>query len=180
MAGGQSADVAGNDEEHDGPSLLSGILGHGGDSDRDGILDDADKCPDDPEDRDGFEDADGCPDPDNDADGVVDRNDKCPNIPETVNGFQDDDGCPDANIDRAKLAFREGATAYAQGDFANARRYFEEANNLEPNDLLLFNIAQASEKQGDHKYACQTYKQWRGTPSGSTSTSRIPVLETCP
>ncbi|HRI54541.1 MAG TPA: DUF4398 domain-containing protein, partial [Pseudomonadota bacterium] len=36
-----------------------------GDRDGDGLLDDVDKCPDDPEDKDGFEDEDGCPDPDN-------------------------------------------------------------------------------------------------------------------
>ena len=33
-----------------------------GDRDGDGIKDNVDKCPDDPEDKDGFEDADGCPD----------------------------------------------------------------------------------------------------------------------
>jgi hypothetical protein len=56
------------------------------DNDKDGILDVNDKCPNDPEDKDGFEDADGCPDPDNDKDGILDVNDKCPNEPETING----------------------------------------------------------------------------------------------
>jgi OOP family OmpA-OmpF porin len=37
-----------------------------GDRDGDGLKDDVDQCPDDPEDKDGFEDEDGCPDPDND------------------------------------------------------------------------------------------------------------------
>ena len=54
-----------------------------------------DKCPNEPEDKDGFEDDDGCPDQDNDGDGIPDSADKCPNDPETVNGFEDDDGCPD-------------------------------------------------------------------------------------
>ena len=66
-----------------------------GDRDGDGIKDDVDKCPDDPEDFDGFQDADGCPDPDNDRDGIPDVDDKCPLDPETRNGFQDEDGCPD-------------------------------------------------------------------------------------
>jgi len=66
-----------------------------GDRDGDGIKDDVDKCPDEPEDRDGFEDADGCPDPDNDRDGIPDELDKCPNEPETMNGIEDADGCPD-------------------------------------------------------------------------------------
>src|SRR5262249_1592521 len=54
-----------------------------------------DKCPDRPEDMDGFEDDDGCPDIDNDGDHVLDIADKCPLQPETLNGFEDDDGCPD-------------------------------------------------------------------------------------
>ncbi|MFI5300830.1 MAG: OmpA family protein [Polyangiales bacterium] len=66
-----------------------------GDRDGDGIPDDIDKCPDEPEDKDGFEDADGCPDPDNDQDGIPDKRDACPNVPETMNGIADDDGCPD-------------------------------------------------------------------------------------
>jgi len=53
-----------------------------------------DKCPNEPEDFDGFEDEDGCPDPDNDKDGIPDVVDKS-NEPETVNGVDDEDGCPD-------------------------------------------------------------------------------------
>ncbi|ADO74013.1 Ig-like domain-containing protein [Stigmatella aurantiaca] len=52
-------------------------------------------CPQGPEDMDGFQDEDGCADPDNDGDGILDASDKCPNAPETKNGFQDEDGCPD-------------------------------------------------------------------------------------
>jgi hypothetical protein len=48
------------------------------DRDGDGIPDDRDRCPTQPEDYDGFEDADGCPDPDNDGDGVPDADDDCP------------------------------------------------------------------------------------------------------
>ena len=40
------------------------------DRDQDGILDDQDLCPDEPEDIDTFEDINGCPDPDNDGDTV--------------------------------------------------------------------------------------------------------------
>jgi outer membrane protein OmpA-like peptidoglycan-associated protein len=65
------------------------------DPDHDGILGDADKCPTRAEDKDAFEDEDGCPDPDNDRDGIADAQDKCPLEPETKNGFQDEDGCPD-------------------------------------------------------------------------------------
>jgi len=66
-----------------------------GDRDGDGIKDDIDKCPDEPEDFDGFEDEDGCPDPDNDRDGIPDVDDKCPDIPEDKDGIDDEDGCPE-------------------------------------------------------------------------------------
>ena len=66
-----------------------------GDRDGDGIKDDVDQCPDDPEDFDGFKDEDGCPDPDNDNDGILDVDDRCPNIPEDREGIEDTDGCPE-------------------------------------------------------------------------------------
>jgi OmpA-OmpF porin, OOP family len=69
------------------------------DPDGDGIAGDADKCPNLAEDKDGFEDEDGCPDPDNDKDGIPDALDKCPNQPETVNGIDDEDGCPEIDAD---------------------------------------------------------------------------------
>jgi outer membrane protein OmpA-like peptidoglycan-associated protein len=67
----------------------------GRDRDGDGIADAVDDCPDEPEDFDGYQDTDGCPDLDNDGDGILDRDDDCPNEPETFNGFEDSDGCPD-------------------------------------------------------------------------------------
>jgi len=98
------------------------------DQDGDGIVDDKDKCPTDPEDKDGFEDDDGCPDTDNDGDGILDADDECPDLagvaarngcPETDNDgdgiqndvdqcpddaedmdeFEDEDGCPDPDND---------------------------------------------------------------------------------
>jgi OOP family OmpA-OmpF porin len=65
------------------------------DPDGDGITGDADRCPDQAEDFDGFQDDDGCPDPDNDGDGIDDARDSCPDAAETINGWQDEDGCPD-------------------------------------------------------------------------------------
>ena len=66
-----------------------------GDRDRDGIKDDVDNCPLDPEDHDEFEDSDGCPDADNDRDGILDSEDQCKNDPEDKDGHDDDDGCPE-------------------------------------------------------------------------------------
>lgn len=69
------------------------------DRDRDGIRDDDDLCPNAAEDRDGWQDADGCPDPDNDNDGIIDAKDACPNDAEDHDGFKDADGCPDVDND---------------------------------------------------------------------------------
>ncbi|MBN2531220.1 MAG: OmpA family protein [Deltaproteobacteria bacterium] len=68
-----------------------------GDKDRDGIKDDIDQCPLDPEDYDEFLDSDGCPEPDNDMDGLLDPDDACPLIPEDADGVEDEDGCPERN-----------------------------------------------------------------------------------
>ncbi|MCK6547294.1 hypothetical protein L6R52_15695 [Myxococcota bacterium] len=65
------------------------------DADGDGLVDASDACAREPEDKDGYQDDDGCPDPDNDADGITDAMDRCPGQPETVNGVDDGDGCPD-------------------------------------------------------------------------------------
>ncbi|HEX4456409.1 MAG TPA: OmpA family protein, partial [Polyangia bacterium] len=65
------------------------------DNDRDGILDRDDQCPNEPEDKDGFEDEDGCPDPDNDKDGLLDGDDKCPDVA----GPKENGGCPDKDRD---------------------------------------------------------------------------------
>ena len=83
-----------------------------GDPDKDGIACEKDKCPMEPEDFDGFEDDDGCPDPDNDKDGIPDvldgpKNDPkypgfgtCRDEPEDMDGFEDGDGCPDPDNDK--------------------------------------------------------------------------------
>lgn len=71
-----------------------------GDRDGDGILDPDDQCPDDPEDFDAYEDADGCPeDQDQDGDGNPDTTDACPVEPEDGDGYLDEDGCPEPDND---------------------------------------------------------------------------------
>ena len=70
------------------------------DRDLDGIRDSKDKCPTEPEDYDGHEDEDGCPDYDRDGDGISDDRDRCPDHPEDKDGFQDEDGCPESDNDR--------------------------------------------------------------------------------
>jgi outer membrane protein OmpA-like peptidoglycan-associated protein len=60
-----------------------------GDRDHDGIPDKDDLCPDEPEDYNGVEDTDGCPDSDFHHDTIADREDRC-----------DRDACPDRDIVR--------------------------------------------------------------------------------
>ncbi len=71
------------------------------DTDGDGIIDSRDLCPLKAEDKDGFEDRDGCPDDDNDGDGILDRDDRCPMVEEDYDGDEDEDGCPEGvEVDR--------------------------------------------------------------------------------
>jgi outer membrane protein OmpA-like peptidoglycan-associated protein len=73
------------------------------DSDSDGVVDSEDRCPVTAEDRDDFEDDDGCPEADNDGDSLADAKDRCGDEAEVFNGVDDDDGCadlaPDADND---------------------------------------------------------------------------------
>lgn len=71
------------------------------DMDGDGIANDVDKCPKEPELVNGYMDEDGCPEDPNDwdGDGIANDLDKCPKQPETKNGVEDEDGCPESDAD---------------------------------------------------------------------------------
>jgi outer membrane protein OmpA-like peptidoglycan-associated protein len=86
-----------------------------GDRDGDGIKDDVDKCPDEPEDFDGFEDEDGCPDPDNDKDGILDVDDRCPNVPGPVENH----GCPWPDRDKDGILDKDDACPDVPGPVEN-------------------------------------------------------------
>jgi OOP family OmpA-OmpF porin len=74
------------------------------DTDRDGIADRIDACPQQKETVNGFDDGDGCPESDLDNDKVFDSADKCPDRAEDVDKFEDDDGCPDDDNDKDGFA----------------------------------------------------------------------------
>ena len=67
------------------------------DADGDGIVDELERpeCVHLPEDRDGWEDEDGCPDPDDDGDLVPDADDRCPREAADFERDEDEDGCTD-------------------------------------------------------------------------------------
>lgn len=95
---GGGAGFAGGFSAADGRAMLGFIFEPTvGDRDGDGLRDDVDQCPDEPEDFDNFADQDGCPEPDNDRDGILDVDDECPMVPEDRDGDADEDGCPEGN-----------------------------------------------------------------------------------
>ena len=94
------------------------------DQDADGIEDKDDKCPTEGEDKDGFEDSDGCPDQDDDGDGILDEADKCPRLAEDKDGFEDGDGCPELDNDKDGVADADDKCPKVAEDLDN----FEDAD----------------------------------------------------
>jgi len=121
------------------------------DKDKDGVPDKVDKCPDQAEDIDGFQDEDGCPDLDNDNDGVPDHNDKCPNKPETKNGYMDEDGCPDDNPLGDKIVL------YI--DFTNSNR------TIKPSSIPQLETVIEKLRKTDGKIEIRGYTAARGSDS---------------
>jgi OOP family OmpA-OmpF porin len=85
------------------------------DQDQDGVPDEVDQCPELPEDRDGFEDQDGCPDWDNDGDGVPDKEDACPNEAGEPQADPKRNGCPRRPGDPAPVPPPESAPSVPAG-----------------------------------------------------------------
>jgi outer membrane protein OmpA-like peptidoglycan-associated protein len=71
------------------------------------VVDANDSCADEPEDRDAFQDEDGCPERDNDGDSITDVADRCPDGAEDLDQFEDDDGCPEEDNDADGFADKE-------------------------------------------------------------------------
>ena len=88
LADGQERTKPFKEKAHFSDTPTPGDTGGDGDADGDGIPDYLDKCPDKMEDRDRFQDEDGCPDDDNDQDGVRDIFDKCPEEAEDIDTFK--------------------------------------------------------------------------------------------
>ncbi len=65
------------------------------DTDKDGVPNSVDQCPNEAEDYDGDRDGDGCPDFDESGHAILDVDDRCPIILDCEEEFIDYDGCPD-------------------------------------------------------------------------------------
>jgi hypothetical protein len=81
-----------------GPSITAAPAAPA-DSDHDGVPDAQDRCPAQAEDVDGWQDDDGCPDPDNDADGILDGEDACPSSAGERSSDPVRNGCPSLDRD---------------------------------------------------------------------------------
>jgi outer membrane protein OmpA-like peptidoglycan-associated protein len=107
-----------------GSGVMRGLVGveygsmdPSNDDDADGVLNAVDDCMQVSEDRDRFEDDDGCPDDDNDGDAVPDVDDECPNEAEDRDRYEDSDGCPDTG----HLSLDEAADAKRDRDWDGIR-----------------------------------------------------------
>ncbi len=98
------------------------------DTDGDGLFDDVDRCVTDLEDFDGWQDDDGCPDPDNDGDGVLDIAERCMDEVEDIDGFEDHDGCPDPDNDG------DGVLDEVDGEAGRCKDVAEDKDNFQDQD----------------------------------------------
>jgi OOP family OmpA-OmpF porin len=147
------------------------------DQDGDGILDKDDKCMTEKEDKDGFEDDDGCPDGDNDGDGVADDADQCPDSMEDQDGVEDDDGCPDGDNDGDGL---EDAVDDCPEE-AEDKDGFEDENGCPDADNDKDGVADSADKCPDQAEDMDGITDEDGCPDGDNDGDGIEDgKDTCP
>lgn len=107
-----------------------------GDKDGDGYTDNVDECPEQPENFQGYEDGDGCPDdPDTDGDGIADSKDACELLAEDKDGYLDEDGCPDDDNDLDGIADAvDGKDGACKNDPEDPDGYEDEDGCPEPDN----------------------------------------------
>jgi OmpA-OmpF porin, OOP family len=149
------------------------------DADGDGVYDSEDRCPDQPEDRDGWKDNDGCPDPDNDADGIPDALDKCPNDAEDMDQFEDEDGCPDPDNDKDGIPDLNDACPNAKEDGHGKRPTDGCPSTAEDQDGD--GISDATDKCPDEPEDKDGYQDDDGCPDPDNDNDGIPDgFDNCP
>jgi len=156
---------------------LSFLFGYQSDSDKDGITGKKDKCPDAPEDIDGFRDDDGCPDPDNDEDGILDKADKCPDLAEDKDGFEDYDGCPDTDNDKDGIADQNDECPNEAEDFDG----YLDSDGCPDNDNDNDGIPDAEDKCPNAAEDKDNFEDNDGCPDLDNDGDGIPdVKDSCP
>ncbi|MCO4770099.1 MAG: hypothetical protein KDA24_08730 [Deltaproteobacteria bacterium] len=125
------------------------------DGDGDGVIDADDKCVEEAEDIDMFEDEDGCPDPDNDADGINDDADGCPFEAENVDGWADEDGCPEKEAAikpfTIEATLMDGTTV--KGTVVRIVATDEDAPDSEPHEPTTVGIIVGDEAEFDTEWS---------------------------
>lgn len=147
------------------------------DSDADGIPDESDKCPDQPENKNGYEDDDGCPESDKDADTFLDAVDHCPDQAETFNGLTDEDGCPEEAV--AKKPLPKPLVVEGKGTLALARSIKFDVNTPSKDSTSdLRAVAAWLLAHPDHRVRIAVRPDGKGEEAAKTSTTRaISIVE---
>lgn len=65
-----------------------------------------------------------------------------------------------AVAEQAKTLYEQGVAAFKAGDYPAAAAKFQNAYNLDPSPILLYNLARATEKTGDATGAVKHYKTY--------------------
>jgi outer membrane protein OmpA-like peptidoglycan-associated protein/opacity protein-like surface antigen len=139
------------------------------DIDNDGIPDAQDKCTGSAEDKDGFEDGDGCADPDNDGDAVLDAKDQCRNL----KGSSENLGCPDVDTDGDGVVERLDLCPHEAEDKDN----FEDTDGCIDSDNDKDGVLDADDKCVDVKGP----KENAGCPDGDKDSDKVvDRLDNCP
>lgn len=147
------------------------------DDDHDGSKNDVDRCPKDAEDRDGFEDEDGCPDLDNDKDGIPDADDKCPDEAEDKDGFKDEDGCPDPDNDADGITDLKDQCPGIAEDFDS----FEDTDGCPDPDNDKDGVADSVDKCPNDVEDFDSFEDNDGCPDSDNDKDGIPDLkDKCP
>jgi OOP family OmpA-OmpF porin len=147
------------------------------DLDGDGILDKDDKCVDEKEDKDDFEDDDGCPDLDNDGDGIKDLMDECPNKAEDDDGYDDEDGCPEADNDEDGIPDEMDGCPDEPEDMDG----FDDEDGCPEGDSDADGVADESDKCPTEKEDADGFEDDDGCPDPDNDGDGIPDdTDTCP
>ena len=147
------------------------------DRDRDSIPNSRDRCPGAKEDRDGFQDEDGCPDFDNDSDGIPDSLDKCINNAEDGDGFRDDDGCPDFDNDGDGIGDSVDRCPGFKEDFDG----FQDADGCPDYDNDRDAVPDTLDKCPNDAEDLDGFKDDDGCPDDDNDQDGVPdSLDTCP
>lgn len=77
---------------------------------------------------------------------------------------------------RAATLFREAVELYRAGDFDTAAALLRRAHELDPEPILLFNLARALEASNQHVEAADTYARYLADAPDATDRAAIEVL----